>query len=101
MRAWALRGGDTQACEFNFRALLGFASRRGLDFAASHLGGTMLKWVSIAVALGFMGLSMGLSAPAYAQKPSCEALCQKRCVSANSKGYCQSECVKRCYFSRP
>ena len=60
----------------------------------------MLKWLSIALTLGCMGFSMGLSAPAYAQKPSCEALCQKRCMSANSKGYCQAECVKRCYFAR-
>jgi hypothetical protein len=52
----------------------------------------MSKFLSIVAALGLLVVS----APAFAQKESCEAYCVNRCASANSKNYCMSQCVPQC-----
>lgn len=50
--------------------------------------------------IGFMILAAA-SAPAVAQKQSCDAYCAaKVCATANSKSYCMSQCVPKCNQAR-
>jgi hypothetical protein len=56
----------------------------------------MSKLISAIAALGLLAVST----PAFAQKPSCEEVCLKRCETANSKNYCMQNCVPRCNMNR-
>ena len=56
----------------------------------------MSKVVLVVAALGFLAVS----APAFAQKKSCEQVCLKVCETANAKNYCMQKCVPNCNMNR-
>jgi len=57
----------------------------------------MSKFLSIVAALGFLVVS----APAFAQKQSCQEVClEKFCKMANSKNWCMQKCVANCNMKR-
>jgi hypothetical protein len=65
---------------------------------SGSLGETaMSKFLSIVAALGFLVVS----APAFAQKKSCQEVClQNFCASATSKNWCMQKCVANCNMKR-
>ena len=56
----------------------------------------MMKVVSVIAALGLLSIS----APAFAQKKSCQEVCLKTCETANAKSWCMQKCVPNCNMSR-
>jgi hypothetical protein len=56
----------------------------------------MLKIVAVVAALGFLFVS----APAFAQKKSCQEVCLKQCETANAKNWCMQKCVPNCNMTR-
>jgi hypothetical protein len=56
----------------------------------------MPKLLSIVAALGILVVAE----PAIAQKQSCEAVCVKRCETANAKSWCIQNCTSRCNQNR-
>jgi hypothetical protein len=56
----------------------------------------MVKLIAIVAALGLLVVS----APAFAQKPSCENFCLKNCASAASKSWCMQKCTANCNMNR-
>ena len=56
----------------------------------------MLKIIAVVAALGFLFVS----APAFAQKKSCQEICLKQCEAANAKNWCMQKCVPNCNMAR-
>ena len=58
----------------------------------------MLKVLSAVTALGILLI---VSAPAFAQKKSCQEAClENYCKMANSKNWCMQKCVANCNMKR-
>jgi hypothetical protein len=56
----------------------------------------MPKIVWVIAALGFLAAT----APAFAQKKSCDDVCLKRCETAASKSWCLQKCVQACNMKK-
>jgi len=56
------------------------------------------------IATGLTLAILGLSGPAFAQKASCEEVCNKRCSiaggGAGAKNWCMGRCVPSCNMNR-
>ena len=56
----------------------------------------MMKVILVVAAFGLLSIS----APAFAQKKSCQEACLKTCESANSKNWCMQKCTANCNMTR-